>query len=185
MCIFYYNAGINGGNSHPNSQQPVNRYTKGSRPQMADVLDGVPKHVLGWPIKTKTQITLTWIIPTVLELFVYIVLITSDISVCVQHFIEQNYVWASLTLAFIWLPAVLCFCTIITSPWQWPDYYVDNNNDCDCNRDPDGCSTPCVQFVFRLIFNFVCFPVGAISRYCIYTHINLYAAMTNTPFCGW
>lgn len=124
-----------------------------------DSVDCAPKCLLGWPIKTKTQIWFNWIVPTALELFVYVTLIVADVAVTYQHFIDDNHLWAGLTLAFVWLPAILCFGTIITSPWNWPDYYDKNVPESD-----NGVNKQCLQSILVLAFNVLLFPVGALAR---------------------
>lgn len=133
-----------------------------------DAVECAPKCLLGWPIKTKTQIWFNWIIPIVLEQFVYVVLMVADVAVTYQHFIDGNHLWAGLTLTFIWLPAICCFGTVITSPWNWPDYYTDPAADVNTtNTDPvegRGTNKQCLQFVFVLAFNVLLFPLGALAR---------------------
>uniref|UniRef100_A0A336LRI3 XK-related protein n=1 Tax=Culicoides sonorensis TaxID=179676 RepID=A0A336LRI3_CULSO len=103
--------------------------------QVDDVLDGVPnKKLFGYQLKTKTQILLSYLIPTIIELCIYVILTVADVALIVQHFRDNHAIWAILTLIFVVLPAILCFITIITSPSQWPgkwklnDKQENNNN---------------------------------------------------------
>lgn len=114
-------------------------------------LDGVPQTVLGHQIKTRTQITLTCLVPTTLELFTYITVIVADLGVVVAHFKDSNNIYASLTLALICLPAIGCFCSIVVSPWQWP------SDQAVCDRENS-------RFFGRQTFNLIFFPVGAVYR---------------------
>lgn len=118
-----------------------------------DCLDGVSKCVLGYKVKTRTQIVLTCLIPAIFELLIYICLVTSDIAVAIQHVRDKNPIWAALTLTFLCLPALVCFCSVITSPWQWPE--------------EEGCGKENTKFFLRQTFNFLCFPIGAIFRFVI------------------
>lgn len=129
-----------------------------------DSVDCAPQCLLGWPIKTKTQIWFNWIIPIALELLVYVVLIVADVAVTYQHFHDGNHLWAWLTLTFIWLPAVLCFGSIITSPWNWPDYYAERDGGGDTDA-ADGANKQCLQFILILAFNVLLFPIGSLARY--------------------
>lgn len=143
---------------------------------MADLddLDCNPRCLLGWPIKTRTQIWLNWIVPTALELFVYLVLIVADCSVVALHFLDGNPHWGALTLTFVWVPVFLCFCSIITSPWQWPDYYATDIDEVDdgegggggggAGGGGGGASKPCLLFILRLTANVLLFPVFAVFR---------------------
>lgn len=127
-----------------------------------DAVGCAPKCLLGWPIKTKAQIWFNWIVPNVLEQLVYIVLIVADLAVTYQHFNDGNHLWGGLTLSFIWLPAILCFGTVIVSPRNWPEYYSRASHDTDDNR---GVSKQCLRFLLILFFNVLLFPIAAMARY--------------------
>lgn len=116
-----------------------------------DVLDGVPCHVLGYRVKTKTQIILTCLVPAIFELLVYLFLTTADIALTIQHFRDERPIWASLTLTFLCLPAIICFISVVSSPYHWPD-------EDECGRENN-------LFLFRQLFNLIFFPIGAIHRY--------------------
>uniref|UniRef100_A0A7G3B391 XK-related protein n=1 Tax=Lutzomyia longipalpis TaxID=7200 RepID=A0A7G3B391_LUTLO len=119
-----------------------------------DELDGVPKRILFYPVKTRTQIVASILIPTFMELCVYVVLTTADITITVRHFQCGDYLWGALTLTFLCLPALLCFIIIIASPWQWPDQS-------DCAETNSHW-----KFFLRQLFNVLLFPLGAIWRFC-------------------
>lgn len=125
-----------------------------------DLVENTPQTLMGWPIKTRMQIWFNWIIPVVLEQFVYIVLITADVAVTYQHFIEGNHLYAALTLSFIWLPALLTFCSIIISPQSWPNFKIISENE-----DENSRCRLCITFVGIIIVNGVLFPIGAMARY--------------------
>lgn len=114
-------------------------------------LDGVPCKVLGYPIKTRTQIYLSCLVTAILELFVYIVVVTTDICVAVQHLRDENLLYASLTLIFLCLPAIGCFCSIIVSPWQWP-------------ADNEQCGKENFKFFLKQLNNLIFFPIASIYR---------------------
>lgn len=122
-----------------------------------DAVECTPTCLLGWPIKSKAQIWFNWIIPIVLEQLVYIVLIVADFAVTYQHFIDGNHLWAGLTLSFIWAPAILCFCSIIASPQNWPEYYSSKDEEA-------GVCQQCLRLVLVLVVNVLLFPVGAMAR---------------------
>ncbi|XP_053673688.1 uncharacterized protein LOC128723945 [Anopheles nili] len=86
-----------------------------------DVLDGVPRSVLGYPVKTRTQLVVTFLVPVIFELMVYIVLMTADILVAMEHFNNGNTSWGWFTLSLICLPSIVCFCSIISNPERWPE----------------------------------------------------------------
>lgn len=115
-----------------------------------DVLDA-PTCVAGYNIKTKMQIVLTGLIPSIIQLLVYITITVVDIGLVVQHFLMNNVLWACLTLSFILAPSILCFSIIMVSPWQWPE--------------KSGCSSKNRVFFIRQLLNMILFPLGAIYRY--------------------
>ncbi|XP_052889744.1 uncharacterized protein LOC128298052 [Anopheles moucheti] len=116
-----------------------------------DVLDGVPRSVLGYPVKTRTQIVMTFLVPVIFELMVYIVLTTADILVTVEHFRNGNPSWGWFTLALIWLPSLVCFCSIVSTPERWPDQM--------------GCDERTGRFLFINIAILVFFPLAALYRF--------------------
>lgn len=115
-------------------------------------LDGVPCKVLGYPIKTRTQIYLSCLVTAILELFVYIVVVTTDICLTVQHFRDGNPLYGSLTLICLCLPALACFCSIIVSPWQWP-------------ADNEQCGKENIKFFLKQLGNLFFFPIASSYRY--------------------
>lgn len=131
-----------------------------------DQLDGAPCEVLGYHITTRTQICLTCCVSVVLELIVYVVLTIADIAVVIQHFRDANPLFAGLTLTFLWLPAVVCFCSVITSPWQWPS---DGNEDDTIGEEFSSkhefsCGRTECWFFLHQLFNMLAFPVTAVYR---------------------
>uniref|UniRef100_A0A182MIQ1 XK-related protein n=1 Tax=Anopheles culicifacies TaxID=139723 RepID=A0A182MIQ1_9DIPT len=116
-----------------------------------DVLDSVPRSVLGYPVKTRTQIVMTFLVPVIFELLVYIVLTTADILVTIEHFRNGNPTWGWFTLSLIWLPSVVCFCSIISTPERWPEQI--------------GCDERTWHFLFANIAILVFFPFAALYRF--------------------
>lgn len=119
-------------------------------------LDGVPCEILGYCITTRTQICLSCLATTILHLLVYLVVTTADIGVAVQHFRDDNQLYGSLTLALWYLPAIACFCSIVTSPWQWPET--------SSTGDSDGCNWQNGKFFGKQLFNLLLFPFSAVYR---------------------
>lgn len=121
-----------------------------------DELDGVPCKVLGYRITTRTQICLSCCVTAALELLVYVLVIVADFCVVHQHFHDLNTRYAVLTLGFLLLPAIGCFCSILVSPWQWPDIETDNRNEEVLEM---------VKFFGRQSLNLIFFPIAAVYRY--------------------
>ena len=117
-----------------------------------DPLENCPIKILGYKVKTKLQISLSYLIPTVCECLVFISLMTVDGALVYQHFIDKNYFYAYLSVVLIPLPAILCFICVMFSD-QWPN------------------KTCCGKFKFFLIqlLNALLFPIGAIYRWIQYS----------------
>ncbi|XP_049532165.1 uncharacterized protein LOC125949293 [Anopheles darlingi] len=116
-----------------------------------DALDGVPRSVLGYPVKTRTQIVMTFLVPVIFEMLVYIVLTTADVLVTIEHFRNGNTAWGWTTLALIWLPSIVCFCSIISTPERWPEAI--------------GCDERTGRFVFKNLAILLLFPLAALYRF--------------------
>lgn len=114
-----------------------------------DPLDGVPEKILGLNVKTRWQISLNYLIPCVVELFVYISLIIIDGALFYQHLSDRHFLYAWITLGVILTPAVLTFICVLVSD-QWPVEV--------------GCGREKGKFFARLLINFLLFPFCAIYR---------------------
>ncbi|XP_055859247.1 uncharacterized protein LOC129921443 [Episyrphus balteatus] len=84
-----------------------------------DARDGTPQHILGLPIRSHTRIYVSYLIPSCLELFVYIVQFFADCAVSYQHFRFGQIFFGWITLTLVLAPPVLCFIFVMTSAEQW------------------------------------------------------------------
>ncbi|XP_052867717.1 uncharacterized protein LOC128273727 [Anopheles cruzii] len=116
-----------------------------------DTLDGVPRSVLGRPVKTRTQIVMTFLVPVIFEAMVYIVLTTADVLVTIEHFRNGNTGWGWTTLTLIWLPSIVCFCSIVSTPERWPEQI--------------GCDERTQNFLFKNCAILLFFPLAALNRF--------------------
>ncbi|XP_055642370.1 uncharacterized protein LOC129779120 [Toxorhynchites rutilus septentrionalis] len=116
-----------------------------------DALDGIPKCVLGYQVKTRSQIVLSFMVPVIFEFIVYVVVMTADILVVVEHFRNDNNTWAWLTLCLIWIPTIASFSTVLSSPSHWPETI--------------GCDGLTGRFVGKHLLLLLLFPVAAIYRF--------------------
>ncbi|XP_005176552.1 uncharacterized protein LOC101891326 [Musca domestica] len=78
-----------------------------------------PHHILGYTIRSRTRIYVSYVIPNILELLVYMAQITGDCAVSYQHFKshQPDFGWA--TACLIWVPPVFCFLIVMCSKAQW------------------------------------------------------------------
>lgn len=114
-----------------------------------DPLEGVPAKILGYNVKTRWQISLNYLIPCVVELFVYISLMVVDGATVYQHLLDRHSTYAWITLGIVIIPAVITFVCVLFSD-QWP---IEK-----------GCGSEKWKFFLRLLINFLLFPACAIYR---------------------
>lgn len=84
-----------------------------------DARKGTPQHILGLPIRSHTRIYVSYLIPSCLELFVYIVQFFADCGVSFQHFRNGQLFYGWITFILVLAPPVLCFIFVMTSNEQW------------------------------------------------------------------
>jgi hypothetical protein len=118
-------------------------------PSKMDPLDGVPERILGFKVKTRWQISFNYLIPCVIELFVFVSLMTVDGALVYQHLLDRHYLYAWITLGIIFVPPALTFVCVIFSD-LWPA--ADDEDDGKC------------QFFGRQVTNLLLFPFCAIYR---------------------
>lgn len=114
-----------------------------------DPLENVAEKILGYSVKTRWQIILNYLIPSIVELLVYITVVVVDGALVYQHIVDENYLWAWLTMGIVMIPAILTFICVIVSD-QWPF--------------EDGFGREKGKFLGRLTMNFFLFPFTAIYR---------------------
>ncbi|KAH8277658.1 hypothetical protein KR018_003252 [Drosophila ironensis] len=77
-----------------------------------------PPHILGYAIRSRTRIWVSYILPTSLALLVYIVQTASDLALSYQHFSQKAPALAVGTLVLVLVPPLLTFLLVITSKDQ-------------------------------------------------------------------
>ncbi|XP_061397408.1 uncharacterized protein LOC133333092 [Musca vetustissima] len=109
-----------------------------------------PHHILGYTIRSRTRIYVSYIIPNILELLVYIAQITGDCAVSYQHFKSHQADFGWATACLIWVPPVFCFIIVLCSKSQW--------------EEPKRNGT-CVKFVCQQLVQMIFFPFFVIYRF--------------------
>ncbi|XP_071648953.1 uncharacterized protein [Temnothorax longispinosus] len=71
------------------------------------------------PLKSTEQIYLIFLVPTLVNCFVYIIHFAADLVVAIQHFKEENPLWGMSTLAIIYAPALMYFILTVSRPDWW------------------------------------------------------------------
>lgn len=79
-------------------------------------MDNIPVKIIGYNIKTRWQITLSYLIPCIVELLVYITVMVVDGALIYQHLLDGNQSFALITLAFLIIPAFVTFIITILTP---------------------------------------------------------------------
>lgn len=63
-----------------------------------------PPHILGYTVRSRTRIWVSYIVPTCLGLLVYIVQTASDLALSYQHFRQKEPTLGAGTLVLVILP---------------------------------------------------------------------------------
>ncbi|XP_011496498.1 PREDICTED: uncharacterized protein LOC105361093, partial [Ceratosolen solmsi marchali] len=71
------------------------------------------------PLKSKEQIYIIFLIPAIVNCFIYVIHFSVDLVVAIQHFRENNPVWACITICFMYAPALAYFILTISRPDWW------------------------------------------------------------------
>jgi hypothetical protein len=79
-------------------------------------MDNIAVKVIGYSIKTRWQITFSYLIPCIIELLVYITVMVVDGALIYQHFFDGNQSLALITLSFLIIPAFITFVISILKP---------------------------------------------------------------------
>lgn len=80
------------------------------------------KTLLGYELTVYQDAVLNYLIPSLSACLLYMILIASDSAVIFSHFKNNDPIWGSLSLFFMYLPVLASFI-IITSSWElWPEF---------------------------------------------------------------
>lgn len=106
------------------------------------------------PLKSTEQIYLIFLIPILLNCFVYIVHFAADLVVAIQHFREGNSLWGSSTIVFMYAPALTYFILTVSRPDWWM-------------TDDDKVSKGVVYWFGLQVCQLLFFVFFVLYRYCI------------------
>ncbi|KAH8391355.1 hypothetical protein KR200_012123 [Drosophila serrata] len=110
-----------------------------------------PPHILGYAIRSRTRIWVSYILPACLGLLVYIVQTASDLALSYQHFREKEPGFGAGTLVLVILPPLITFLLVVASRAQ---------RNCACtNRN--RCTALALGLVKLLLF-----PFFVVFRFC-------------------
>ena len=71
------------------------------------------------PLRSTEQIYLIFLIPAIINCFIYIIHFAADLVVAIQHFKEENPLWGASTIAFIYAPSLTYFILTVSRPDWW------------------------------------------------------------------
>lgn len=71
------------------------------------------------PLKSTEQIYLIFLMPALINCFIYIIHFSADLVVAIQHFKEQNPIWGACTIAIMYAPALSYFILTVSRPDWW------------------------------------------------------------------
>ncbi|XP_052839570.1 uncharacterized protein LOC128254473 [Drosophila gunungcola] len=110
-----------------------------------------PPHILGYTIRSRTRIWVSYIVPSCLGLLVYIVQTASDLALSYQHFSQKEPGLGAGTLVLVLLPPLITFILVAASKEQ---------RDCACSE-----RNKCVALGIGLL-KLLLFPFFVIYRFC-------------------
>jgi hypothetical protein len=113
-------------------------------------LEGCPTKILGFSVKTRWQTSLNYLLPSIIELLVYISVMVIDGALVYQHMYDRHFRYCWITLGLIFVPAVVTFICVLFSD-QWPVEF--------------GFGSEKGKFLARQVTNFLLFPLCAIYRW--------------------
>ncbi|XP_017077566.1 uncharacterized protein LOC108112255 [Drosophila eugracilis] len=110
-----------------------------------------PPHILGYTIRSRTRIWVSYIVPTCLGVLVYIVQTSSDVALSIQFFSQKEPGYGAGTLVLVILPPLVTFLLVAVSKEQ---------RDCACSE-----RNKCTALGIGLLKLFL-FPFFVIYRFC-------------------
>ncbi|XP_022908319.2 uncharacterized protein [Onthophagus taurus] len=111
----------------------------------------VTRTILGYELSAKQDVIANYLIPAITGCLCYILLFAADLGTVYRHFEEENPVWASLTLLFMFLPVIGCFIWVISSWELWPEI--------------EGCGRNNVKWALWKVLQHFFFPIWSMWRY--------------------
>lgn len=88
------------------------------------VLDRKPTHVLGFPLTIGQQLWLSFLLPSLALLIIYIADLATGITVGLQHLSERHYLASLLTFALLYLPPMVSYLSRLCQPPDTKDVGV-------------------------------------------------------------
>lgn len=77
-----------------------------------------PAQILGYTIRSRTRIYVSYVLPACLAQLVYLLQMSSDIALSYQHFRQQEPGYGAGTLVLVLIPPLLTFVLVLTSREQ-------------------------------------------------------------------
>lgn len=124
----------------------------------------VPKTFLGYELDSTQDLYVNYLTPTVIGCIFYITHFACDLGVTYRHFHDENVVWASLTLFFVYLPVILCFVITISSWELWAEEV--------------GCGPNNIKWFTLKFVQHLAFPIWSMWRY----YLNLSLSQLDLSF---
>ncbi|XP_044750741.1 uncharacterized protein LOC123311049 [Coccinella septempunctata] len=83
--------------------------------------DVKPKKLLGYPLTTKQEVLVNYLVPSIGACILYIFLFSSEVGLVHRHFANWHKTLAWWSLAIMYLPAVVSNITILSCSELWPE----------------------------------------------------------------
>lgn len=78
-------------------------------------------NVLGFNLSSKQNVYVNYLLPSIIGCLFYVFLFAVDFVTFYRHLRDDNPIWASLTLLFLYMPVIGCFILIVSSWELWPE----------------------------------------------------------------
>ncbi|CAG9766530.1 unnamed protein product [Ceutorhynchus assimilis] len=110
------------------------------------------KTLFGFALASRQYAILNHLVPSILACILFIFIIAIDIGVVFRHYKDNDPIWASLTIFFMYLPAIGSFIIITTDGDYWPE-------------PENGMTSDNLLWLYHKVFGFLFFPVYNIWRF--------------------
>lgn len=108
-----------------------------------------PTTLLRKQLTNKQQVWSNYLVPNMMTSLIYILNFTADLCLAIQHYREENYVYASITFFLTYVPAIGSIFFTLSDVNAWPG---------------DNCSCENFKWLFGKLGEHLLFPIWAMYR---------------------
>lgn len=115
------------------------------------------KTLLGYELTPHQDASVNYLVPSISASVLYTLLIACDVATIVSHYRNGDPIWGSLTLFFMYLPALGSFIILISSWELWPEF--------------EGCGRENIIWFWIKVVEHLFFPIWSMWRYVLFDRI--------------